>query len=678
MRRPEAIVPAPVAPEFSPSQLAEFLRTRRAAVLNRWRVAIADRPSSEGMSLETLIDHIPDLLDAIAETGEAHRIDNRSRLATETAERHALERLSEGLDLSQVVVELAVLRDCILQEWDEERAPGAARPEVRFLNRSVDRAIAASIDRYTLARDRTLNALDRISAAALEIRRLDDMLQRLLEVMVETTAAVDTGAILLRDEGWLTIRAAVGPLKDREAHGSMPIGHGVCGRVAGEGRPRSLSDNELRQEPPEPFLRIAGLRCAYAVPLVSDGGVVGVAVIGSLSAPEFSEQDRRLFQTMVSRATAGIALHLLQETAETRAAQLEAVIESIPEAVFVGDGRGIRQANKAGLLLLGARTAEEIHQRLHNGVEIRNAASGELVPRDQRPFARALRGETVIEEELALRHSTSGKDVVVRAAAAPVRLGDRITGAVVVGTDVTGHKKAADERQRLLALTQQAVADRDHILAVVSHELRTPLNTIAMAAAVLGDSGADPEIGQKSVASIVRSARRMQRMIQDLLDVNAIQGGRLSLDTRPMEPGPLVQEVVDSFANDALGRGLTLTHEIARDLPLMQADRDRVFQALANLVANALKVTGEGGVVVRARNGEGGVEISVADSGPGITPSVAERVFEPYWRGNNAYKGTGLGLAIARGIVEAHGGRIWVEPSEPGAGAVFAFTVPAA
>ena len=677
MPRPPALE-AP--PDFSPSQLADFLRTRRATILERWRSSIADRPSSEGMSLETLIDHVPELLDAIAETGEAHLVDNRSRLDTETAERHALERLAEGLDLSQVVIELAVLRDCILQVWDEERAPGAARPEVRFLNRSVDRAIEASIARYTQARDRTLKALDRISAAALETRRLDDMLQKLLDVMVETTAAVDTGAILLREDDQLTVRAAVGLLKDREAHGSMRIGQGICGRVAGEGRARSLSESQLRDEARDPFLRVPGLRCAHAVPLTSDAGLVGVALIGSLTAPEFSDQDRRLFHTMVARATAGIALHLLQETAEMRAAQLEAVIESIPDAVFVGDWRGFRIANKAALSMLGVATVEEVQRRLHgagDGVEVRRAGSTEILPRGERPFARALRGETVSDEELVLRHSTSGRDIVVRTASAPVRLGERITGAVVVGTDITDRKHAAEERQRLLSQSQQAVADRDHILAVVSHELRNPLNVIAMAAAVLKDAGAEPEIGQKSIASIVRSAARMQRMIQDLLDVSTIEAGRLALDPRPIDPAPVVQETIDALGAEARGRGLTLTHEVPPDLAI-RADRDRLLQALANLVGNALKVTTEGGVVVRAAAGDDAtVVFSVADSGPGIPADTVQRVFEPYWRGKSSYRGTGLGLAITRGIVEAHGGKIWVE-SRPGSGAVFSFTMPRA
>src|SRR6185295_1526191 len=108
----------------------------------------------------------------------------------------------------------------------------------------------------------------------------------------------------------------------------------------------------------------------------------------------------------------------------------------------------------------------------------------EPLPREQRPFARALGGETV-REELVLRNPRTGDDLVVRTAAAPVRLGDRITGAVVVGTDVTGQRRQAQERQRLLEQAQQAVDDRDHLLAVVSHELGNPLNTVALAAGIL-------------------------------------------------------------------------------------------------------------------------------------------------------------------------------------------------
>lgn len=670
--------PASVS-DFSPSQLAEFLRSHRDAILAKWRSAVADRPTSQGLTLEALIDHIPELLDAIAETGEAHLVDSRSRLDTETAEQHALTRLGEGLDLSHVVIELAVLRDCILEVWDQERAPGAARPEVRFLNRSVDRAIAASIDRYTKARDRTLKALDRISAASLETRRLDDLLQRLLEVMVETTAAIDVGAILLREGDALVLRAAVGLEGERRGQPPIRIGEGFVGVVAAEGRSRSASKGQLKMDGPGPLLP-AELACAYGVPLVHEATLVGVAIIGSLSAPEFSEQDRRLFQAMVARATSGIVQHLLQETAETRAAELAAVIESIPDAVLVGEAGGFRHANTAALSVLGARTIEELNRRLTGPgeeIQVRQPGTAEPIPREQRPFLRALRGETV-NEEVVLHTTRTGRDLVLRVAAAPVRLGNRVAGAVIVGTDVTGQKRATEERQRILEQAQQALADRDHILAVVSHELRNPLNTVGMAATILKEMVPVAETGRKSIASILRAVARMNRMIQDLLDVSVIQMGRLAIDPRPLDLRPVIEEAVEAFASEAAERGLTVGVELEEGLPQVRADRDRLFQALANLVGNALKATTQGGVVIGARSvDDREVVVSVRDTGPGIPAELQGRLFEPYWRGQSTYKGAGLGLAIARGIVEAHGGRIWLE-SAPGAGTTFYFTVPKA
>ena len=670
--------PAP-APDFTPSQLAEFLRSRRDAILQKWRAAVADRPASQGLSLEALIDHIPNLLDAIADTGEAHLVDKRSRLDTETAEQHALTRLGEGLDLSQVVIELAVLRDCILEVWDQERAPGAARPEVRFLNRSVDRAIAASIDRYTRARDRTLKALDRISAASLETRRLDDLLQRLLEVMVETTAAVDVGAILLREGDELALRAAVGLEGERRGEPPVRIGEGFVGQVAADGRSRSATQAHLQAEPAGPPLP-PDLSCAYGVPLVHEGTMVGVALIASKSAAEFSEQDRRLFQAMVARATSGIVQHLLQETAETRAAELAAVIESIPDAVLVGDAAGFRHANTAALTLVGAQSVEDLNRRLSGpgqDIEVRQSGTGELIPVEHMPFTRALRGET-LNEEVTLRTPRMTGDLVARVAAAPVRLGNRIAGAVIVATDVTDQKRSTQERQRIFEQAQQAVADRDHILAVVSHELRNPLNTVGMAAAVLKDVVPVPDIGRKSIASILRATARMNRMIQDLLDVSVIQGGALAIDPRPLDIAPVLEEAVESFGPEAAERGLTVSVEVEVALPKVRADRDRLFQAMANLVGNALKATTQGGLVIGARSlDEREVVFWVRDTGPGIPADQQGRIFEPYWRGQSTYKGAGLGLAITRGIVGAHGGRIWLE-SAPGSGTTFYFTIPKA
>jgi signal transduction histidine kinase len=171
----------------------------------------------------------------------------------------------------------------------------------------------------------------------------------------------------------------------------------------------------------------------------------------------------------------------------------------------------------------------------------------------------------------------------------------------------------------------------------------------------------------------------MKRMIQDLLDLSSIQAGRLAIDPRPLDARSVVEETVESFEAEATERGLTLTREVADGIPLLRADRDRLFQALANLIGNALKVTTTGGVVVSARSerGEHRVAFSVRDTGPGIPEDQQERLFEPYWRGHSTYKGTGLGLAITRGIVQAHGGVIRVE-SARGVGTTFSFEIPTA
>jgi signal transduction histidine kinase/putative methionine-R-sulfoxide reductase with GAF domain len=662
--------------EPTASSLAEFLRLHRDQILEQWQRAVKDRPASRGLTLGRLIDHIPELLAAIASAGEERLDDPDARLATESAERHALERLSEGLDLENVVIELAVLRDCMLQVWERERTPGMARPEVRFLNRSVDRAITASVERYVAARDRTLKALDRISAATLESRRLDDLLERLLGVLVETTPSVDTGAILLREGDHLLVRAAVG--LDHGLEGErVAIGDGLAGRIAAQRRPCLLSAAESGPVR-DPLLRAQALRAVYGVPLTEDGMVVGVALIGSVTAADFSDQDKRLFQTMAGRATSGIVQHQLREDLERRAAEQAAILESIPDAVLVGDADGITMANGAALALLGVRTVDEINQHareLEGLFRIRRADTGEPVPAAERSFARALRGESVTEE-LLLRNPHTHEDMVLRVAAAPVRTGGQVVGGVLIASDVTGRRERDQERQRLYEEAKQAVADREHALAVVSHDLRNPLSTIAMSASILRDRPDDVAQTRKAAASIGRAVHRMNRLISDLLDFSSLQANRLGVQVLPIDAATVVEEAVETVRADAEARGVHIA--VDAQPTLVRADRDRLVQALGNLLSNAVKVTPQGSsVATRVERLGDEVRFSVTDSGPGITPEAQPHLFEPYWRGTDpSYKGTGLGLAIARGIVEAHRGRIWVETA-PGAGATFHFSVPA-
>jgi signal transduction histidine kinase len=226
------------------------------------------------------------------------------------------------------------------------------------------------------------------------------------------------------------------------------------------------------------------------------------------------------------------------------------------------------------------------------------------------------------------------------------------------------------------------VALREQTLAIVSHDLRSPLATIVMAASMLGDvrlSHASTRSKALAIQKLQNAAERMNRMIGDLLDFASIEAGHLSIHATPQRVATLVADTVTSYETAAEEGGVALTAVIARDLPMIDCDGDRIQQVLGNLVGNALKVVPRGGsVALRAVADERDVVFSVTDTGPGISATHQRRLFERYWRSPDAsYVGTGLGLAIARGLVEAHHGRIWVE-SELGRGTTFSFTVPLA
>jgi signal transduction histidine kinase len=277
-----------------------------------------------------------------------------------------------------------------------------------------------------------------------------------------------------------------------------------------------------------------------------------------------------------------------------------------------------------------------------------------------------------------VRHQRTGQDVILRCAVAPVRSETAIVGAVAVCTDITSHKKQDEERERLYRQARQAVADRQHVLEIVSHDLRTPLSSVAFAAATLGDDQMPAELRTHAAGALARGVDRMTRMISDLLDANSIEAGRLTVKPLPQDPVSIVEEVVELFAAQAVSRGVALAAEIRGVLPLVRGDRHRLIQALTNLVSNALKVTSEGSVTIAAESHGSEVIFGVTDTGPGIREEDRPRLFEPYWRAENAvYKGTGLGLAIVHGIVQAHGGRVWAE-TPAHRGAAILFSVPSA
>ncbi len=255
---------------------------------------------------------------------------------------------------------------------------------------------------------------------------------------------------------------------------------------------------------------------------------------------------------------------------------------------------------------------------------------------------------------------------------------------LALASDLALRAALALDNARLYETAQRATAARDVVLGIVSHDLRNPLNAIAMCARALhapetGGATALPDAATLA-GTIEESAAWAQRLIRDLLDVAAIEAGQLSLERRGEDPGAIVRRTHATFAARAAASGIALRADAAPGLPRVHADAERVLQVLANLVANALKYTEPGGaIVVRAAPAGREVEFSVADTGAGIPAEHLPHLFDLYWHARRAARsrGSGYGLAIARGIVAAHGGRLWAE-STVGEGSTFRFTIPVA
>jgi signal transduction histidine kinase len=251
---------------------------------------------------------------------------------------------------------------------------------------------------------------------------------------------------------------------------------------------------------------------------------------------------------------------------------------------------------------------------------------------------------------------------------------------LALAEDLCQRASLAIDNARLFGESRRATRAREDLLAVVSHDLKNPLGVVQLASALLlrgsqGKPGGEPV--QKQAGRIQAAAERMARLISDLLDWGRIEAGGLPLEPSVQAVTSLVMEAMESVRPLAEARGLRVTAELPDGDVRVRCDRTRVLQVLGNLLGNAVKFTPDGGLLtVGASEHQGEVWLWVKDTGTGIRPEALPHVFERYWQAKDAEsRGTGLGLYIAKGIVEAHGGRIWAK-SELDQGSTFTFTLP--
>jgi signal transduction histidine kinase len=461
--------------------------------------------------------------------------------------------------------------------------------------------------------------------------RLDALASAALAELADAAGA-EVGALWgARDEGGPLTLLALRGLRDGAVASEVTPGVGLGGRAAVEGRLVAAAHPEGGMEV-EGLSGPAPVALEIHVPLRLGTTVLAVAALGCLAAPAGTEAEWGARLQRLADAS-GVALgHLQVREATQREARLgRAVLDATPDAIaLLGPGGEVLVQNEPmrALLAVGADvldppggTAEEHHD------VIAPPGTGRLLARWTAPH-----------EE----------------------------GRIVVLRDVTAERDA----ERL----------KDEVLALVSHELRTPLTSVVGYVDLILDGSDELSADVRRFLEVVeRNARRLLRLVGDLLFVAQAEAGRMELARTEVDLGTIASDAVEAARPEAERQGATLLLDAEPVRPFL-GDRDRCAQVLDNLIANAVKFAGQGGhiQVTVSESGEHAV-VEVADDGPGIPLEDQERIFERFTRAANAdarsVAGAGLGLTVVKAIVEGHGGDVGVL-STPGAGTTMHVTLP--
>jgi two-component system, OmpR family, sensor histidine kinase KdpD len=252
--------------------------------------------------------------------------------------------------------------------------------------------------------------------------------------------------------------------------------------------------------------------------------------------------------------------------------------------------------------------------------------------------------------------------------------------ALVTGQLADGARRGA-ETAREAAIARRSDELKTALLRAVTHNLRTPLASIKASVSGLRQPEATfaEEDRAELLAEIEEEADRLDRLVTNLLDASRLEAGGVTVSRHPQDLAELIGVVVDRLQLRLGISARRVALEIPDELPPVSCDYTQIDQVLTNLLENALIHTPPGtAVIARAERDNGAVRVEILDSGPGIPPSDRDRLFRPFERGRTRAPGTGLGLTIARGFVEAHGGKLWLEDQDSAPGARFVFTLPVA
>ncbi len=529
------------------------------------------------------------------------------------------------------------------------------------------------------ARDREMQALrdrlSRLSEASLRINEsldIDAVLQGVID-SARSLAGASYGGISTVDEAGLDrdfVTSGMTP-EEHERLGETPDGPMFFQYLVGLATPlripdmvghfRSLGLPEI--QPPVPA------KSFLATSLRNRGEAWGVIYLANgEDGPEFTAEDEETLVMFAAHA-ALVIVNARRYREEQRArTDLETLIDTSPVGVAVFDARTGAPVsfNREMVRMMEALTTPGSPPEQLLDVLIVQRGDGRRVSLAEIPLAQTMiSGETARAEEIVVS-VPDGRSVSALMNATPIRADDgEVETYVVTLQDMT----ALEELERL----------RAEFLAMVSHELRTPLTSVKGSITTLLDppSPLNPAEMRQFHRIIDAQVDRMHVLISDLLDVARIETGTLAVSPEPTDVALLVGEACNGFRSGGGRHEIDL--DLARDLAWVMADRLRMVQVLGNLLTNAARHSPESSAIQVSAEGEGvHVTVSVSDRGRGIPAESLPHLFRKFSRLGSQEQGgdTGLGLAICKGIVEAHGGRIWAESDGPGLGARFTFTLP--
>ncbi len=509
-------------------------------------------------------------------------------------------------------------------------------------------------------RAQAMRALADTAQAINSTLRLDEVLHRVVHY-AQSLLKVETASIALVKEkdNQVIFKEAVGRMAERIKGMELKIGDGIAGWVAQNNQPVITTN-----VPADPRFRRGldqqtGLLtlASASVPVRLQNQVMGVIEVMNPVDGRFAPDTLSLLESLASLAATAI-VHA-QQVEELKAA------ESRFSSLFEDNIDPIIITNQDGLITDANRKA----------VEVFGYGRDELI---------GLRVTTVHRMGTAFlgsdrfRHLRGGQEITYQT---------RITTKQGLEIPMEVHAKLIQRKgQEFIQWIQRDISERlqleemrQDLISMIFHDLRSPLgNIISSLDVVQASLPPDAEMEQSLITIANRSALRMSRLVDSLLDLRRLEAGQMTLNKEQADISVLASDALEQVTALAEGKGIQLRKDIPPRLPMVDVDTDMLRRVIINLIENAVKYTpGEGTVTVNAKSGPKELTIAVRDTGPGIPAAEHSRIFSKFTRLQReaAPKGLGLGLAFCKLAVEAHGGRIWVE-STPGQGAIFSFTLP--